>query len=51
MANLLEELPSAGTLLSIIPPERLVPMNHPIRQIKPIVDRVLEALSPTFTGM
>ena len=40
-----------GTMLSIITPERLVPKNHPIRHIKPIVDRVLEALSPTFARM
>ncbi len=40
-----------GTMLSIIPPERLVPKNHPIRHIKLIVDRVLKALSPTFARM
>ena len=40
-----------GTMLSIITPERLVPKNHPIRHIKPIVDRVLEELSPTFARM
>ena len=28
-----------------------MPKNRPIRHINPIVDRVLEALSPTFTGM
>ena len=40
-----------GTMLSIITPELLVPKNHPIRHIKPIVDRVLEELSPTFARM
>ena len=30
--------------------KRLAPKNHPIRHIEPIVDRVLEALSPTFAG-
>src|SRR4030067_1198943 len=31
-----------------IPPDALVPQGHPIRQIKPVVDRALEELSPLF---
>lgn len=32
-------------------PEDLVPREHPIRRIKPLADRALQALSPTFTRM
>jgi len=39
------------TMLSAITAEELVPADHPIRQIKPIVDKVLQQLSPTFTKM
>jgi len=38
-------------MLSAVTPDALVPMDHPIRAIKPIVDRALTALSPTFTAM
>jgi transposase len=31
-----------------ITPDTLVPAGHPIRQIKPIVDRTLAELSPLF---
>jgi len=31
-----------------ITPDALVPQGHPIRQIKPVVDRALEELSPLF---
>ena len=40
-----------ATMLSLTTPDQLVPMEHPIRQIKPIVDRDLSALSPTFNAM
>ena len=29
----------------------LVPQEHPIRRIKPLADRVLQELSPTFSRM
>lgn len=32
-------------------PDKLVPEDHPIRRIKPIVERVLARLSPTFDEM
>jgi len=38
-------------MLSIVTPDLLVPKEHPIRPIKPIVDRALAALSPTFDAM
>ena len=34
-----------------VTPEELVPADHPIRRIKPIVERVLAALSSTFDAM
>jgi transposase len=40
-----------GFMLSPLTPDQLVPQGHPIRQIKPIVERALAALSPTFTAM
>ena len=36
---------SAGT------PDQLIPQDHPIRLIKPMVDRALSDLSPTFSQM
>ena len=36
---------SAGT------PDQLIPQDHPIRLIKPMVDRALSELSPTFSRM
>jgi transposase len=38
-------------MLSSITADQLVPENHPIRQIKPIVDNALRELSPTFNRM
>lgn len=38
-------------MLSILTPDQLVPADHPIRLIKPIVERALQALSPTFDRM
>jgi len=38
-------------MLSLVTADQLVPEDHPIRQIKPIVDNALRELSPTFTRM
>ena len=38
-------------MLSAVTPDQLVPQDHPIRQIKPIVDRALSELSATFSRM
>src|SRR3990172_1556599 len=38
-------------MLSAVTPDALVPADHPIRAIKPMVDRALTALSPTFNAM
>ena len=40
-----------GTMLSSLTADQLVPADHPIRQIKPIVDNALRELSPTFSRM
>jgi transposase len=40
-----------ATMLTAITPDQKVPQDHPIRAIKPIVDRALRELSPTFTAM
>ncbi|MDP2919397.1 MAG: IS5 family transposase [Dehalococcoidia bacterium] len=39
------------TMLSLVTADQLVPEDHPIRQIKPIVDNALRELSPTFSRM
>jgi transposase len=39
------------TMLSTLTPDQLVPQDHPIRRIKPIVDHALSELSPTFNRM
>ncbi len=39
------------TMLSALTPEQLVPQDHPIRRVKPIVDQALKELSPTFNRM
>jgi len=39
------------TMLSSLTPDQLVPQDHPIRHIKPIVDNALKELSPTFSRM
>ena len=39
------------TMLSLVTADDLVPEDHPIREIKPIVDNALRELSPTFTKM
>jgi transposase len=38
-------------MLSALTPEQMVPQDHPIRRIKPIVDQALKELSPTFNQM
>ena len=40
-----------ATMLTAITPDALVPQGHPIRRIKPMVDRALAQLSSTFDGM
>ena len=37
--------------LVALTPEDLVPQEHPIQRIKPLADRVLQELSPTFSRM
>ena len=39
------------TMLSSLTPDKLVPQDHPIRQIKPIVDQALSELSGVFSRM
>lgn len=39
------------TMLSLVTANDLVPEDHPIREIKSIVDNTLRELSPTFTQM
>jgi transposase len=39
------------TMLSLITADQLVPGDHPIREIKPIVDNTLRELYPTFDRM
>jgi transposase len=39
------------TMLSTTTPEALVPQDHPIRRIKPVVEQALRELSPTFDAM
>ena len=38
-------------MLTAVTPDDLVPHVHPIRRIKPMVDRALPQLSPTFDRM
>jgi transposase len=38
-------------MLSALTPDQLVPEDHPIRRIKPIVERALQELSPVFREM
>lgn len=39
------------TMLSLVTANDLVPQDHPIRRIKPMVDNALGELSPVFTRM
>ena len=43
--------PQQATMLTAVTPDALVPQHHPIRRIKPMVDRALLRLSPTFDPM
>jgi transposase len=38
-------------MLIALTPDQLVPQDHPIRRIKPIVDQALKDMSPTFNRM
>ena len=38
-------------MLTAVTPDTLVPQQHPIRRIKPMVDKALGQLSPTFDRM
>jgi len=40
-----------SVMLAIFTPEDAIPADHPIRQVKVIVDRMLGRLSPTFSAM
>jgi transposase len=40
-----------GAMLLAITPDQLVPQDHPIRRIKPIVDQALARLSPKLDAM
>lgn len=40
-----------ATMLTAVTPDALVPEGHPIRKIKPLVDRALTELSPVFDQM
>lgn len=38
-------------MLSLVTANDLVPEDHPVREIKPMVDKALAKLSPTFNLM
>ena len=38
-------------MLCSVTPDQLVPQDHPIRRIKPIVDQALKEMSPVFNNM
>ena len=38
-------------MLTAVTPDALVPQSHPIRRIKPMVDRALAQMSSTFDRM
>ena len=39
------------TMLSLVTTDDFIPGDHPIRRIKPIVERALTKLSPVFEQM
>ena len=39
------------TMLSLSTTDDFIPQDHPIRRIKPVVDRALSKLSPVFARM
>ena len=36
------------SMLSAVTPDELVPAEHPIRRVRPMVDLALDRLAPTF---
>jgi transposase len=40
-----------GTMLSLVTPEKRVPADHPLRQIKALAEEALRTLSPVFDEM
>src|SRR5450432_2967329 len=40
-----------GTMLSLVTPEKRVPADHPLRQIKTLAEEALRTLSPVFDEM
>ena len=40
-----------SSMFSYLSPEGRVPANHPLRQIRPMVDQALKALSPAFSRL
>ena len=45
------KLDAQADMLALISPESVVPREHPLRRIKPLVDAVLRDLSPLFDEM
>jgi len=39
------------TMLALIDPDQLIPADHPIRDVKSIVEEALKELEPVFAGM
>ena len=39
------------TMLSLVTTDDFIPGDHPIRRIKPVVERALSELSPVFAQM
>jgi transposase len=40
-----------ANILLALTPDQVIPADHPIRQVKPIVERALARLSPRFDEM
>ena len=40
-----------ATMLSTLTSDSLIPLDHPIRRIKPVVEAVLAELAPEFDAM
>lgn len=39
------------TMLALVDPDQLIPADHPIRDVKPIVEEALKEVEPVFAGM
>src|SRR5215470_1779729 len=39
------------TMLALVDPDQLIPSDHPIRDVKPVVEEALKALEPVFADM